>query len=148
MKANQVNSAVLALLLILLTACSVEPEPLQFGKDGCHHCKMTLMDNKFGAEILTHKGKIYKFDDINCMLSFYHSDKISTDEIKSVLVVDFAKTEKLVDATSSFYVKSEAIKSPMASNIAAFASKEDLDNLNKNWNGQALSWNQLQTQSK
>lgn len=142
-------TTVLAISLCLsLIACKVEPEPLQFGKDGCHTCKMTLMDNKFGAEIVTSKGKIYKFDDVNCMLNFYNSGKVSAEEVSNILVVDFSKPEKLIDATNALYVKSESVRSPMASNVAAFESNEDLKEMNKEWNGIQLSWGELQTQFK
>jgi len=46
-------------LLGLTYGCTVEPEPLVYGADICHTCKMTLMDPKFGAEIITKNGKPY-----------------------------------------------------------------------------------------
>ncbi|HRI80568.1 MAG TPA: nitrous oxide reductase, partial [Cyclobacteriaceae bacterium] len=64
---------IFVVLFLFMAACSTEPEPLQYGKDTCHTCKMTLMDNKFGAEIVTDKGKIYKFDDMSCFLNYYNS---------------------------------------------------------------------------
>jgi copper chaperone NosL len=145
---RNIAMATTVVLCLSLIACKVKPEPLQFGKDGCYDCKMTLMDNKFGAEIVTTKGKIYKFDDVNCMLNFYNSGKVSTDEMKDVLIVDFSKPEKLIDARNALYVKSDFIKSPMASNIAAFESHEDLKQLNKDWKGIILSWGELQTEFK
>jgi copper chaperone NosL len=148
MERKNITTAAMILLCLSLVACKVEPEPLQFGKDGCHACKMTLMDNKFGAEIVTSKGKIYKFDDANCMLTFYNSGQVPTEEMKEILIVDFSKPKKLIDARNALYVKSEAIKSPMASNIAAFEANEDLKKLNAEWNGILLSWGELQTQFK
>jgi copper chaperone NosL len=135
-------------LCLSLTSCKIEPEPLQYGKDGCHHCKMTLMDKKFGAEILTTKGKIYKFDDVNCMLNFYNSGEVSGENMKEVLIVDFSNPEKLINARNALYVKSDAIKSPMASNVAAFESNDDLKKMNTDWNGIPMSWGELQTQFK
>ena len=140
-----VNTAALALFTcLLLVACQIQPEPLRYGKDACHHCKMTLVDKKFGAEILTTKGKIYKFDDVNCMLNFYNSGETPVENIEHVLVIDFSQSEKLVDARTATYIKSDAIKSPMASNIAAFGSGSDLRKMNTQWNGAQLSWEELQ----
>lgn len=147
MKKN-VTTTLMVLVCLSLVACKVEPEPLKFGKDGCHHCKMTLVDNKFGAEILTSKGKIYKFDDANCMLTFYNSGQVPTDEMKEILIVDFSKPEQLIDARNALYVKSESIKSPMASNIAAFESNAELKKMNEDWKGIILGWGELQTQFK
>ena len=61
------------LLIINLDSCSTEPEQLQYGTDACHFCKMTLMDKKFGAELVTTKGKVYKFDDLSCFINYYNS---------------------------------------------------------------------------
>ena len=68
--------------------------------------------------------------------------------MKEILIVDFSKPEKLIDARNALYVKSESIKSPMASNIAAFESNADLKKMNEEWKGIILSWGELQTQFK
>jgi copper chaperone NosL len=146
---RKTTMAALAVFACLsFAACTVEPEPLRFGEDGCHTCKMTLMDSKFGAEIVTSKGKIYKFDDVNCLLTFYNSGQVSTEDMKEILIVDFSKPEKLIDARNALYVKSESIKSPMAGNVAAFESNKDLEKQNADWKGILLTWGELQTQFK
>lgn len=136
------------ILLITLVSCKVEPEPLHFGQDACHTCKMTLMDKKFGAELVTSKGKVYKFDDVNCMLTFYNSGQIEPRDFAYRLVVDFSGDGKLIDAPDAFYLKSPAIKSPMASQIAAFGKKEKMDNAKKEEKGIYLVWGELVTQFK
>jgi copper chaperone NosL len=140
------------LLIILLAAftygCTVEPEPLAYGTDMCHTCKMTLMDPKFGAEIVTKKGKVYKFDDVNCMLGFYHSDFEEQGNISHLLVINFAQSNQLIDATNSWYLKSELIRSPMASGIAAFATEEEYSLYKKEWKAILMSWGETNTQFK
>ncbi|WP_276370114.1 nitrous oxide reductase accessory protein NosL [Chryseolinea sp. H1M3-3] len=134
-------------LTITLLSCNVEPEPIQYGTDACHTCKMTLMDKKFGAELVTEKGKVYKFDDVNCMLSFYNSNEAS-EQYKYRLVVDFAEPGKLIEANDAFYLKSSEIKSPMASQVAAFGKKENMEELKKQLKGIYLVWGELVTQYK
>jgi len=134
--------------LITLISCSVEPEPLQYGEDACYTCKMTLMDKKFGAELVTKKGKVFKFDDVNCMLTFYNSGEIDPSGFSHRLVVDFSQPGKLVDAANAFYLKSSEIKSPMASQIAAFEKKEHLDERKEQLEGIYLVWGELVTQFK
>jgi copper chaperone NosL len=127
----------------LMISCSTAPEPLAFGKDACYACKMTLMDNKFGAEVVTKKGKVYKFDDVNCLVNFYKSDYEPLENIAHVLVIDFANPEHLIDAQDAYYIQAEKIKSPMASNVAAFNSMEKLNQYNSEWRGKELKWNEL-----
>jgi copper chaperone NosL len=126
----------------------VEPESLQYGEDACYTCKMTLMDKKFGAELVTKKGRVYKFDDINCMLDFYNSGSVAEEEFSYRLVVDFAQPGTLIEASDAFYLKSPELKTPMASQIAAFEKKENMDELKKQWNGIYLVWGELVTQFK
>jgi copper chaperone NosL len=133
---------------LLVVACSVKPEPLQYGMDACYACKMTLMDNKFGAELVTRKGKVYKFDDMNCMLNFYHSEYESTEDFTHILVIDFANPEKFIAAQHALYIKSESIRTPMASGIAAFENEESLKPYLKEWRGVLMSWGEVQTQFK
>ncbi len=140
------------LLIVILAAltygCTVEPEPLAYGTDMCYTCKMTLMDPKFGAEIVTKKGKVYKFDDVNCMLNLYHSDFDSQGDIAHLLVINFAQPNQFIDATNSWYLKSELIRSPMASGIAAFANQEEYSTYKKEWKAILMSWGETNTQFK
>jgi copper chaperone NosL len=139
---------ILLVPLIVFISCSVEPQPLQFGVDACYTCKMTLMDEKFGAEIVTKKGKVYKFDDVNCMLGFYHSEYEPSQELAHVLVVNFAKPAQLIDATNSWYLKSDSIRSPMASGIAAFANEHEYVQVKNKWKAILMSWGETNTQFK
>jgi len=109
---------------------------------------MTLMDPKFGAEIVTKKGKVFKFDDVNCMLGFYHADFEEQGNIAHLLVVNFAQPTKLIDATNSWYLKSDLIKSPMASGIAAFATEDEYVRYKKEWKAILMSWGETNTQFK
>jgi len=135
-------------LLVLLLACSSDPEPLVYGTDACHTCKMTLMDKKFGAEIVTQKGRVYKFDDVNCMLSFYNAPENDPEQFKHRLVVDFLQPGKLIPAGDAFFLKSSEIKSPMASQVAAFESEDSMKKMKQEWNGIYMVWGELVTQFK
>ena len=41
------------LLLLLTTGCKVEPKPIAYGKEGCHFCSMTIVDQQHAAQIVT-----------------------------------------------------------------------------------------------
>ncbi|MDW8332453.1 MAG: nitrous oxide reductase accessory protein NosL [Cyclobacteriaceae bacterium] len=132
----------------IISACSVKPEPIQYGSDMCHTCKMTIMDRKFGGEVVTEKGKIYKFDDLNCMINFLNSGYLEEREVAFRLVIDYAQPAKLIDATQAFYLKSNEIRTPMASRLAAFESDKVMEEYKKQWNAIYLTWGEAQTQFK
>ena len=137
-----------AALFITLLSCTSEPEPLQYGEDACHTCKMTLIDKKFGAELVSRKGKEFKFDDVYCMLTFYHAGQVAPSDFAHRLIVDFSRPATLIEAADAFYIKSPEIKSPMASQIAAFQTKESMEQIKSKYKGIYLVWGELVTQFK
>lgn len=138
----------LILTSILLFSCNVEPESLNYGKDACHTCKMTLMDKKFGSELVTKKGKVYKFDDTNCMLNFLNSGYLEGEELAHKLIVDYSQSERLIPVEQAFFLKSDEIRSPMNSEIAAFETEQAMKEYKKKWKAIYLGWGELQTQFK
>lgn len=138
----------LILIIPVLLGCSSDPRPLAYGSDACHHCKMTLMDHKFGTELVTDKGKIFVFDDINCMLQYLDSEEGNTQTYKHTLVTDYLNPGQLLDANSAHYLKSEEFKTPMASQVAAFGDFETLKEHKAQTNGVYLAWGELLTQFK
>lgn len=135
------------LICMVVLSCSTGPEPLNYGTDVCQFCKMTLVDNKFGAELVTKKGKVYKFDDINCFLNFYNSG-YENEDFQHKLVIDYSTPGNLIDATNGFYLKSSEIRSPMNSQVAAFETKSSMDTFKKQWKGIYLGWGEVTTQYK
>lgn len=128
---------------LIITACSQNPEPIQFGKDGCHHCKMTLMDPKFGAEVVTAKGKVHKFDDINCMVNFINSQNLQREDLAHLLVIDLAQPRELIDARGAFFVKSENMNTPMGSGIVAFSTQADCEAFINEKGGNLMNWDEV-----
>lgn len=143
-----VTLAGLLVSALALTSCSTEPEPLVYGTDVCHFCKMTLMDQKFGAELVTTTGKVYKFDDLNCFLNYYNSGYEAQEDFTQRLVVDYSNPGKLIQATDAFYVKSGEIRAPMNGQVAAFETKDSMDTFKKQWKGIYLAWGEVMTQYK
>lgn len=139
---------IFVVLFLFMAACSTEPEPLQYGKDTCHTCKMTLMDNKFGAEIVTDKGKIYKFDDMSCFLNYYNSGFEPQETFRHLLVTDYSNPGHLINGTDAFYLSSPEIRSPMNGQLASFEAKASMEEFKKQWNGIYLTWGEVRTQFK
>lgn len=147
-RSTDVKPIYIVSLGILLISCSIKPEPLKYGTDSCHSCKMILMDKKFGGEVVTKKGKVYVFDDTNCMVSFLNSDALEGEAIAYKLIVDYAQAEKLIPVEHTFYLKSDTIRSPMNSGIAAFESEATMNEYKKKWRAIYLGWGELKTEFK
>jgi copper chaperone NosL len=119
-----------ALLLILVTCfslsgCTSGPAEIPYGKAACEHCKMTILDKKFGAEMVTPKGKIFYFDDLQCLVTYRKSNPDKAIEKASVYLSDYSGDPQLILANRAFFVKSESIHGPMGGQIAAFLHATD-----------------------
>ena len=119
---KQIKTWPVALLaaLLMLAGCNHAPEKIAFGKDNCAECKMTIMDPKFGAEIVTKKGKVFKFDDTHCIAVFMERRGIELNDIHRTLFVDYNEPHNFIPVKSVEFVVSSQLKSPMGGNAAAF----------------------------
>jgi copper chaperone NosL len=136
-------SVAASLLILLLSSCSNKPQPINYGKDVCDHCKMTIIDPKFGGEITTKKGKAYKFDDVICMINFLKSGQVKEDEVGQKLAVNFKKQNDFIDVTKAFFLVSPELKTPMAGNSTAFISQQEVEKVKATMAGEIESWKEL-----
>ncbi|NHN24137.1 hypothetical protein FIA58_000475 [Flavobacterium jejuense] len=121
-KKNKVALVALASFLMLLSCKEKEVEPIKLNVDQCAFCKMNIADGKFGSEIITTKGRIYKFDDISCLTGYVDENKT---QVKSYFINQYNAENILIPAETAFYLKGGTISSPMRGNIAAFSSQEE-----------------------
>ena len=137
-----------ALIAVLLTACSVSPEPIEYGSDSCAFCKMSIVDQRFGSEIVTSKGKVYKFDAIECMVNMVKVGDIQAEDVKLYLVTHYTNPAKLTPAENSVFLQTGEIKSPMGANLSAFPDKESIQALVTGNDGALYKWSDLISSSK
>jgi copper chaperone NosL len=104
---------------------------------------MTISDDRFGAEIVTTKGKIYKFDDTHCILSYLKTKDLPEANIKAIYLTDFSGQHQLLNTQKIFLLKSDELHSPMNGNIAAFDNKDSLKLLQQKFPGKIISWESL-----
>jgi copper chaperone NosL len=124
---------------VMLT-CGVSPEPINYGNDECEHCRMMITDNKYGAEVVTGKGKVYKFDSIECLVGYSLEINIIGDNEQAFLVTNFSKPENLIDARSAFYIHNDNYRSPMGLNVSAFENKSEMKAFLLKDGSKKLSW--------
>lgn len=135
------KTTLLLILSVALVACSVKPQPIYYGSDACHFCKMTIVDNQHAAQVVTVKGKAYKYDAIECMMN--HLADWDEPAVKLYLVNDYATPGELIDAQAGYYLISQAIPSPMGAFLTGFADQTHRDQTVATEEDKTLNWNEL-----
>lgn len=139
-------AALLVPLLLLLAGCEAGPQAIDYGKDECAGCNMTLVDWHYGTEFVSGKGKVFKFDDVNCMLEFAAKDPARGDAKGSFHIVDFQRPNRFLAVEEAVFLKHPKLRSPMGSHIAAFASETELREILRQLGGDGtvLRWDEVQ----
>ena len=107
---------------------------------------MTLTDRRFGSEIVTTKGKVFEFDDLNCLAGYLKSGGILPENIARIVSIDFKKAGSFLDVQQAFFLKSEALKSPMRGDVATFSDQQDRDAVKTAiGGGQEMTWEDVKT---
>lgn len=134
----------LFVLILPVIGCSSGPEPIDYGKDACAHCKMAISDTKYGAELVTGKGKIYKFDSAECMIDFLNGDIDKLIDSNALfLVTDLAAPGELIDAKTAFFLHDKEYQSPMGGNLAAFRTRMMADNNQQSADADIYTWEEV-----
>ncbi|MBB3124248.1 copper chaperone NosL [Mesoflavibacter sabulilitoris] len=128
-------------LLLLVFSCNVSPKPIDYGSDGCHFCKMTIVDKVHAAEIVTKKGKVYMFDATECMINFRKD--FDTSEIELYLSNNYTEPEALIDATEATFLISKNIPSPMGAFLSAFKNETNAKEFQAEKGGDLYTWEEL-----
>lgn len=128
-------------LLLFLTACQVKQKEIHFGDDHCDFCQMTIVDKQHAAQIVTKKGKAYKFDAIECMI--HYSKNIDTTSIGLFLVSNYQVSESLLNAKESSFIISENIPSPMGAYLSAVPTQSEANKIVSEKGGAIYHWEAL-----
>ena len=138
------NISILFIVSSWLIGCSTKgPEPILLHKDACASCKMSISEGNFAAELITSKGRVYKFDDIQCMKDYVQANAGAASS--RFYVGDYQKENELIDATTAWYVQSEQVKSPMGGHTAAFAGKEAAEEVAAAYQTSVKNWQEIQS---
>ena len=140
------SAAVIAIFIGLssLTACNNDqPVAINYNKDNCDYCKMTIVDPKFACELKTDHGKAFKFDDLGCMASYVKEGNPSGVKIKTFYTTDFLNTHALTKSESLSFIKSDNISSPMGGGIAAFTNADSAKHYAAYFEGELIVWDSI-----
>lgn len=108
-------------VLAILSCQKSGPKDFVLGKDQCDNCRMTITEQKYAAQLLTEKGRAYKFDDISCMTMYENSNPDKANNAKTY-VIDFP-SGKFLEKSKATLIKGGNIKSPMGGNTQAYQNR-------------------------
>lgn len=126
---------------LFFTSCNIQPQKIEFGKDACHFCRMNIVDQQHAAQLVTAKGKAFKYDAIECLIN--NLEELEPDQIGLLLVSDYNNPGVLIDANSATYIISKNIPSPMGAYLSSVSTKEEALELQRNKEGEIYTWNEL-----
>lgn len=137
---KNIKKMFVATTFVVLSACGQSgPEAINLNKDDCDNCKMSISDNRFACELVTEKGRAYKFDDISCMISYKNENKDKMTNAR-FYVNDYLPPNALLNTDELTFVEGENVSSPMGGNIAAFSKKDSAETYSSRWSAKATSW--------
>ncbi len=131
------------LSILLISACSAGPQPIQYGEEACNYCKMTIVDQQHSAEAVTRKGKVYKFDAIECLV--HYVAPLDESSFSHLLVANYDKPGTLIDAHSSSYLISPNLPSPMGAFLNAFDDANRSAAVQRQMSGELHTWQSLKS---
>ncbi|MER3464368.1 MAG: hypothetical protein C4329_08135 [Chitinophagaceae bacterium] len=135
-------------LVFVLQSCTAKPEPINYGKDACAFCKMNIADPHFGGEVVTKKGRTYKFDDMHCLVGFLKSGEVKEENISQTLAVNYEKENDFIDINKAVLVQSSEFHSPMNGNTVAFTTEDAANSIKEKVKGKQLTWDALMRTTK
>lgn len=128
-------------LLLVLTSCSNKVQDINYGSDSCDFCSMGIVDQGHASQLVTTKGKNFKFDAIECMAHYIlKNEEVQYDYI---LVADLAKPGELIDATTAHYIITKNIPSPMGAFLSATKEDRTAKDMASEYEGELFSWQQI-----
>lgn len=136
-----VQAAVAAVVLLgagsIGSGCTPQRTPIDYGVVECAHCRMTVSDTKFGAQLVTATGKTETFDSIECLASYVNGLETPPREL---YVTDYDAPGTLLPAEAAFFLRSDSISSPMGGGLAAYSTARARNAALSRLGGDSLGW--------
>lgn len=130
--------------LILVLGCSPRgPRDIRYGEELCDYCHMTISDPAFAAQLVTRTGKVHVFDDIGDLAAFVAEVRVPADQVYAIWANVFLHPGERVLVGDAVFLRSDRLRSPMSSGLAAFRSGEAADSLLAEIGGAILMWSDV-----
>ena len=129
-----------ALLLGVTLSCQAGPRDIRYRSDACARCRMFVMDERYGAELVTRTGKVLTFDSAECLAAHVQEAPQDAAGAKALLVTHHARPRVLAPAATSLFLRSAQLPSPMGLGLTACRDSAEALALRKVHGGEILDW--------
>jgi copper chaperone NosL len=103
-----------ASLVLALSCAPGVPDAILYGVDACAYCRMQISDQRFGAVLVTAKGRTVKFDSIDCLIAYFHRASAEREGGgATVWVSDFRNPGTLLRADTARFINLGPGRTPM-----------------------------------
>lgn len=136
---------ILFMIVGVLTSCDKAPQSINYGEDECAFCRMSIVDPAHAAQVVTKKGRNYKFDATECMINFLESE-ISEEKMLHMLSANYKKPNEFVDVRTATFIISENIPSPMGAFLSALENEKDAITVQEEMGGEHYNWEEVKKQ--
>jgi copper chaperone NosL len=143
LKNQMLKMYVIVGLLFMMVSCNPESKPIIYGEDKCEFCRMSIVDQKFGGEVVTQKGKTYKFDAVECLVNYIDEHVEDESKLKFILTNTYDHPGELVNASECMYLKSENMPSPMGMYLSGYNNQRSALIKHNEIGGEIYSWKEL-----
>ncbi len=138
---NKVKTVLVSVVLIVAFGCKPKVKPIEYGQQACDFCRMSIVDERYAAQLVTNTGKAYSFDAIECMINYKHENPES--EWTMEVVTDYNNPRKLIPAEGAVIVRSRQLPSPMGMYLTAVANKTEAEKLLQKNKGELYPYPEL-----
>ncbi len=132
---------IMVLIGLVSASCEIKPKPITYGSDVCQFCSMIIVDDQHGSEVITDKGKVFKFDSIECLLNYSH--EVEGTEFAMRLCNHYHEPGELIVLEEASFLISENLPSPMGAFLTAFDTEASAIEAQNKYGGDIYSWGEL-----
>lgn len=134
--------ALVFIAMVILVSCnSKETVPIKLNSDSCDFCKMTISNSKYASELITEKGRVYKFDDASCMIKFAKSN--TTVPYSGFYINDYLTENKFIPVEKGFLLIGGKINAPMGGKVVSFSTNKDAKTFQLKLNATPATWKEI-----
>jgi copper chaperone NosL len=131
-------------LSLAAAACgSPGAKAIVVGVDTCENCHMTIADVRFGAQVITAKGRVHTFDSVECLVEWL--GEAGRGDGSTAYVVDMQHPGTIVAADSAGFLAGMLVHGPMGRSIGAFATLDDAEAQRAMLGGSVSTWSSIRS---